>query len=211
MPTLFPSPPEKGSSLADESGQRVFVFDAVVSRKTRDRSKLTEHTIGEGRPVADHVIDRPFEVTVNGLLVASPLRDTDASTFRAETLIDELRRLKDDRRRLSLVEVGRTYLGLMIVEISRNARNNPPEPHKIDVTVQFKSADTVAPERAVLPGEVGTPSGPDKSQATQDAGRSSETEPDKKQKKAAGRNTILKSVQEFGSETEVNMSDLNPF
>lgn len=128
---------DRVSSASGVSGIEV---DAVISEKHVEGVELTKHPIEEGSNPTDHARVLPAKYQLEGFVTNTPLSQTkrnargvidDASSSGApgavgyaQQAIAALRKLKDDRRAVTVDSTMRTYTNMVLVslEVPRDGR-----------------------------------------------------------------------------------------
>ena len=72
MITLLQPIRNAGPRVQDGSGNEIFVLDASLGESHDTSGDLTDHPVEDGSVVTDHLILRPFELTITGFVTNTP-------------------------------------------------------------------------------------------------------------------------------------------
>jgi hypothetical protein len=140
----------------------VVQFDCSVSEQHTDEAEISEHPIEDGGVISDHIVDLPSGLVLNGLVTNTPIvwlaslnakspieGDSSNPKDRVQTAYDELRRVKREGERVTVVTSLRVYPNMAIKNISvvRNTQTG----NILDSTITLRQLDIVKTLSADLP------------------------------------------------------------
>lgn len=106
-------------------------FDASIQEDHEAESVVTDFPVEEGADISDHIRPVPERITINGIVSNTPLTllavlgSLPGSVDRVDTAYNVLRKLRDERKLVSVITSLRKYESMAITSfgVSRNASN----------------------------------------------------------------------------------------
>lgn len=114
-------------------------FDATVQEAFHTTSKVTEHPIESGAVIADHILDSPDELQLDGIISNTPIMlaaSARISSTYAEDEYAKLLDLKDAKKAISVYTPKRSYDDFVITEIQRKRDASLGDSVEVSITLR---------------------------------------------------------------------------
>ena len=169
----------RGPMLSD-GDETLIVFDGAISETHAYEADITEHEVEEGSPITDHIRLRPIEVTIQGIVSATPLHD-EWSLERPNDAWYLLVAAHEQRRRLTLSTGLDAYDDMVIVSLTESRA-----PHfAIQPSMVLRQIRIVSGQEVTLPEEVIAPRSRASGTSGQNEGKQATEELSPRQQRAA--------------------------
>lgn len=135
-----------------------FTPDVVIEESIEDTAEITQHPIEDGSVIADHVIDKPIQVSIDAVWQNDLISGQDI-----KTIYDQLVMLKESHEPFTL-QLGKRTLDNMLFTSLSNITNRESE-SILQISMQFQQIKRVELQTV----QVSTPEG--EHTKTQQAGK----------------------------------------
>lgn len=100
------------------------ILDTTESEEYRKGYTVTENPVEGDEPVSDHVQPQPDEVTLSGIISATPISDDDIYVGRAEDILAQLKALAATREPFDFFGGVQSYTSMVIQSIGITQDND---------------------------------------------------------------------------------------
>ena len=132
-------------------------LDCSISETHQGDMEVTEHPVESGTNIIDHVRRKPEQLTIEGLVTDTPIRQEDrdaigsmekGSVTRARDAFYSLRALRDSRQTVTVVTAVKTYTNMILVSLVFPRDVTTAEACRF--IAQFKEIQTVSSQRVEI-------------------------------------------------------------
>lgn len=125
------------------------VLDVTLNEKHNHTASTTDNPLEDGANAADHTIQKPDQLSLEGLWTDTPLDADRAELNRAVEMYRKLVRLKESGEAVTVVSGLRVYENMVIQKI--NSRKDPGTGYSVPVSVSLKESRFVTQQTEFVP------------------------------------------------------------
>ena len=178
------------------------IFDACLSDNHMHQAELTEHPVEDSASISDHIINKPIEIEINGIVSNTPIilandkipspisTDTQEVADRVDAAYAELRKTMSDGILVDVITSLRNYPNMAIVSmgVQRDVQNG----NVLNVNLSLKQVIIASSEQVDIPQPVRA-----SNKQQTDKGKTVKTDANEKQTEKAG--SVLSSMFDSGA------------